>query len=335
MCTCFKIKAKDASVVIGRTMEFGIDLQSKITIFPRNHKFVSQAPDNKPGFSWTGKYGFVGMDAYGLPMASDGLNEAGLYVGDLLLPGFAKYQEVPDGEEDKALAPLDVAGYLLSSCQNVDEAKEAIKKVLVWEMFVPQLQAVLPIHIAVHDMWGNSAVFEWVEGNLNIHDNPLGVTTNSPYFDWHMINVRNYVNLSANNIPDLKLKGEDVVPIGQGSGMLGLPGDSTPPSRFVRAVALSQSVLEAENAQEATKNAFHVINNFDIPKGFAREERNGKMTYDYTSWLTISDLKEKIYYYRGYDNMKFYAVKLSSIDFNVSEIRRLDTTKSDWFEEIS
>lgn len=276
MCTCIRIKAKDASVVIARTMEFGIGLQSKISIFPRGYKFTSSAPENQQGLVWEGKYGFVGMDAMGLPMVSDGINEKGLYVGDLLLPGFAKYQDVPNGQNENALAPLDVAGYLLSSCQNLDEAKEAIKKVFVWEMYVPQLQAVLPLHFAVHDMWGNSAVFEYVDGKLNIEDNPLGVTTNAPYFNWHMLNVRNYVNLSANNIPELKLKGEDVVPIGQGSGMLGLPGDATPPSRFIKAVALSQSVLEAENAEEATKNAFHVINNFDIPKGFARELKDGK-----------------------------------------------------------
>lgn len=335
MCTCVRIKAKDASVVIARTMEFGIDLQSKITIFPRGYRFESVAPNDKKGISWEGKYGFVGMDAMGLPCVSDGINEKGLYVGDLLLPGFAKYQEVPAGEEEKALAPLDVAGYLLSNCQNLDEAKEAIKKVLVWEMFVPQLEGVLPIHIAVHDMWGNSAVFEWVDGKLNIEDNPLGVTTNSPYYKWHMINVRNYVNLSANNVPELKLKGDEVAPIGQGSGMLGLPGDATPPSRFIKAVALSQSVLEAENVEEATKNAFHVINNFDIPKGFAREEKDGKDVYDYTSWLTLADLKQKIYYYRGYDNMKFYRVSLANLDFNANEIKRLDTSNSEWFEEIS
>jgi choloylglycine hydrolase len=335
MCTCFKIKAKDASVVIGRTMEFGLDLQSKITVFPKGYKFTAQAPNNKPGMSWEGKYGFVGMDALGLPVVSDGMNEAGLYAADLLLPGFAKYQEVKEGDEGKAVSPLDVCGFILSTCQNVNEAKEAIKNVQVWEQFVPQLEGVLPIHLVVHDMWGNSAVFEWVEGELHIHDNPLGVTTNSPYFDWHMINVRNYVNLSANNVPELKLKGEDVAPIGQGSGMLGLPGDATPPSRFIKAVALTQSVLVADNSQEAVKNAFHVVNNFDIPKGFAREERKGQTVYDYTSWLTISDLKEKTYYYRGYDNMKFYAVRLADIDFSGSEIKRLDTSKSDWFELIS
>lgn len=333
MCTCFKVKAKDNSVVIGRTMEFGVDLQSKITVFPRGFKFQAQGPDGKPGLSWEGKYGFVGMDVLGMPVVSDGMNEKGLYVGDLYLPGFAKYQQVPVGQESKAISQLDAAGYLLSSCANVSEAKEAIGNVFLFGLYADPIKSVPPLHFAVHDAQGQSAVFEYTDGTLSIHDNPIGVLTNSPYFDWHMINLRNYVNLSANNIGELELDGLDALPIGQGSGMLGLPGDATPPSRFVRAVAFTQSAVKAENAEEATKNAFHIINNFDIPKGFARETKDGQTFYDYTSWLTIADLAQKIYYYRGYDNFKFYGVDLTKLDFSGSEIKRLDTSDATWFTQ--
>lgn len=335
MCTNFRITAKDTSVVIGRTMEFGVDLQSKISIFPKGYSFVGIGPENKPGLSWEGKYGFVGMDAFGMPMVSDGINEMGLYVGDLYLPGFAKYQDVPKGEEGKALSPLDVAGYLLSSCQNVAEAKDAIQKVYVWPFFAEQIKTIPPLHFAVHDSAGKSAVFEYIDGKLAVHDNPVGVLTNSPYFDWHMINLGNYSNLSANNVAPLKLDGDTVMPLGQGSGMVGLPGDATPPSRFIRAVALTQSAVKPENGEEATKTAFHVVNNFDIPKGFARQVVHGTTFYDYTSWLTISDLSQKIYYYRGYDNIKFYRVSLKNVDFSGKEIKRLDTTNTDWYQDIS
>ncbi len=335
MCTNFRVKAKDASVVIGRTMEFGIDLQSKISIFPKRYTYTAVGPDNKPGLSWEGKYGFVGMDAFGLPVVSDGINEMGLYVGDLYLPGFARYQDVPAGEEQKAMSPLDVAGYLLSSCQNVAEAKEAIQKVYVWPLVAEQIKGVPPLHFAVHDSAGNSAVLEYIEGKLKIHDNPIGVLTNSPYFDWHMINLGNYSNLSANNVPPLKLDGDTVSPIGQGSGMLGLPGDATPPSRFIRAVALTQSAVKAENAEEATRTAFHIVNNFDIPKGFARQVANGQTFYDYTSWLTIADLSQKMYYYRSYDNPKFYRVALKNVAFSGKEIKRLDSSNADWYQDVS
>jgi choloylglycine hydrolase len=316
-------------------MEFGIDLQSKITIFPKGFQYVGIGVENKPGFSWTGTYGFVGMDVLGMPMVSDGVNEMGLYVGDLYLPGFAKYQDVPKGEESKALSPLDVAGYLLSTCQSVGEAKDAIRNIYVWPWYAEQIKAIPPLHFAVHDAKGNSAVFEYVDGKLAIHDNPIGVLTNSPYFDWHMINLGNYSNLSANNVPALKLDGDTVSPIGQGSGMLGLPGDATPPSRFIRAVALTQSAVKPENAVEATKTAFHVINNFDIPKGFARQVANGQTFYDYTSWLTIADLTQKFYYYRGYDNITFYRVSLTETDFSGKELKRLDTSQTDWYKQVS
>lgn len=336
MCTCFKIKAKDQTVVVGRTMEFGVDLQSKITVFPRGYKFQAVGPNNKPGHTWEGKYGFVGMNAMGLPVASDGVNEKGLYVGDLYIPGFVEYQKVPDGQENKALTQLDVAGYLLSTCASVGEAKDAMQAILVWAAPVQQLNnIVVPLHFPVHDAQGNSAVFEYVGGELKITDNPLGVLTNSPNFDWHLTNLRNFVNLSANNVPELKLDGDDVKQIGQGSGMIGLPGDATPPSRFVRAVAYTQSVLPSETAEDATNAVYHILNNFDIPKGFARGNEGGQQTYDYTSWLTMSDLTNKIYYYRSYTNLKYYKVPLQKVDFSGTTIKTIDTSDSSWFTEVS
>lgn len=336
MCTNFKIKAKDSSVVIGRTMEFGIDLKSNIVVMPRGYSFKTQGPNNKPGFSWQGKYGFVGMNAMGLPVVSDGLNEKGLYVGDLYIPGFVEYQQVPEGQENKAMTQLDVAGYLLSTCASVGEAKDAMRSIFVWSAPVPQLNNVIvPLHFPVHDAAGNSVVFEYVGGELKITDNPLGVLTNSPNFDWHLTNLRNFVNLSANNVPELKLDGDDVKQIGQGSGMIGLPGDATPPSRFVRAVAYTQSVLPSENAEQATNAVYHILNNFDIPKGFARGNEGGQVAYDYTSWLTMADLTNKIYYYRSYTNLKYYRVDLQKVDFTGSEMKTLNTTDSSWYSEIS
>lgn len=335
MCTNVRVIAKDKSVVIGRTMEFGIDPGSQITIFPRKFKFQAIGPDNKPGFSWEGQFGFVGMNIMGMPVVSDGLNEKGLYVGDLYLPGFAEYQKVEPGQEDKSISPLDVAGYLLSLCASVEDAKHAIQDIKVWPMYAEQIKSIPPLHFAVHDASGASAVFEYVKGELIIHDNPIGVLTNSPTFDWHMINIRNFVNLSATNVPELKLDGDVVVGLGQGTGMLGLPGDSTPPSRFVRATAFNQSAVKPENSEEAVNLTYHIINNFDIPKGFSRSVENGETMYDFTFWSTLSDLTNKVYFYRSYNNLKVFKVSLQTLDFSGSEVKKLDTTKTDWAEEIS
>jgi hypothetical protein len=128
-----------------------------------------------------------------------------------------------------------------------------------------------PVHYVVHDATGKSIVIEYVEGRLNFHDNPLGIMSNSPTFDWHMTNLRNYVNFSLMNVPPVQLGSVKRLPFGQGSGMLGLPGDFTPPSRFVRAAAFSQSVLPSQTGNETVLEAFHILNAFVIPKGAARE----------------------------------------------------------------
>ncbi len=335
MCTCLRIKAKDSSIVVGRTMEFGIDPGSTLTVFPREFKFQGIGPENTTGFSWLGQYGFVGMSIMGMPLVSDGLNEKGLYVGDLYLPGFAKYQDITPGEESKSISQLDVAGCLLSLCATVEDAKKAIQDITVFGMYRDELKTIPPLHYAIHDATGNSAVFEYVNGRLQIHDNPLGVLTNSPTFDWHMINLRNFINLSATNIPELKLTGDTIEQIGQGTGMLGLPGDATPPSRFIRAMAFTQTAVQPENAEKAVNLIYHIMNNFDIPKGFSKAVENGQTMYDFTFWTSFSDLTNKDYYYRGYDNVRVFKVSLKDLNFSGTETKKLDTSSTDWCQQLS
>ena len=335
MCTCTRIKAKDNSVVLGRTMEFGIDPGSNMTVFPRKFKFQGTLADNKPGFSWEGQYGFVGMSVTGKPLVSDGINEKGLYVGDLYLPGFAKYQEIEMGQEQKCISQLDVAGYLLSLCQTVEEAKKAIQDITVTGLYMEEIKNIPPLHFAIHDKTGDSAVFEYIDGTLHIHNNPIGVLTNSPTFDWHMINLRNFVNLSATNVPELKLNGDTITQLGQGTGMLGLPGDSTPPSRFVRAVAFTQSALQPDNSEEAINLMYHIMNNFDIPKGFSRSTEGGETLYDFTFWTTLADLTNGNYYYRSYNTLKVFRVSTNSLNFDESDLKPLDTSSRDWYQDIT
>lgn len=335
MCTCIRVKAKDNSVVIGRTMEFGIDPGSTLTVFPRKFKFQGIGPENKPGFSWESQYGFVGMSVMDLPLVSDGLNEQGLYVGALYLPGFTKYQEVTPGEEEKSISQLDVTGYLLSLCATVEDAKKAIQDIIVFGLYKEEIKGIPPLHYAIHDAAGNSAVFEYSNGKLEIYDNPLGVLTNSPTFDWHMINLRNFINLSATNIPELKLNGGEITQIGQGTGMLGLPGDATPPSRFIRAMAFTQTALQPENAEKAVNLTYHIMNNFDIPMGFSKAVENGQTMYDFTFWTTLVDLANKDYYYRNYNNVKVFKVSLNELDFSSTEVKKLDTSSTDWYQSLS
>jgi choloylglycine hydrolase len=184
------------------------------------------------------------------------------------------------------------------------------------------------VHYIVNDSAGNCIVIEYVGGKLNIYDNPLGVITNSPGFDWQMTNLRNYVNMSFINSPPVQLGTYKIESFGQGSGMLGIPGDFTPPSRFVRAVAYSQGVgaYPLQTGNDAVLQAFKVLNNFDIPKGSVREgqkDANGNIIADYTLWTSVNDLKSKTYYIRTYDNSQIRSAELMKMNLDGKEIVKL------------
>lgn len=335
MCTNFRLKSADNAVVIGRTMEFGFDLQSKLIVYPRNFTYTAQTPPG--GFSplsWTGKYGVVAPDAFSQQAASDGMNEKGLYVGCLYFPGYVQYSVPTSQDNGKLVSQLDFALWVLSLFETVEEVKVALPSISVWGMEYGEL-GLVPLHFSVQDAAGNSIVIEHTKEGLKVHDNPLGVLTNSPEFPWHMINLSNYVNLSATNVPGLNLTGDALKPIGEGSGMLGLPGDFTPPSRFVRATALTQSALPAKSAEEEVKTAFHILGSFDIPLGLTREKHGEKTYYEYTQWMTVADLASKIYYFKTYNTPGIIKVDLLSLNFDKAQKQVISLDKTPWFTDVT
>jgi choloylglycine hydrolase len=128
----------------------------------------------------------------------------------------------------------------------------------------------------ITDPSGASIVVEFTGGQLKIHDNDLGVITNAPNYDWHLINLRNYINLSAVELPSKKIVDLDFTALGGGSGMIGLPGDFTPPSRFVRAVAWTQTARSTQNADETVYELFRILDNFNLPLGSAEGPGNSE-----------------------------------------------------------
>lgn len=334
-CTGIRIKAKDGAIIAGRTMEFAADLRSNIIVVPRATEFIGTAPGNKPGLRCKSKYGSVGANGFDLPAIVDGLNEKGLEIGIFYFPGYAKYQEVKEGDLGKAIAPWEVPLYLLGNCANVEEAIEAVRKIRVGEAVQKDFGYVPPCHYIINDASGRCVVLEYVDGEPKIHDNPLGVITNSPTFDWHVTNLRNYVNLTVNNVPPIDLAGIKLAGFGQGSGMLGLPGDFTPPSRFIRAVAFTQSALPVATAREGVLQAFHILNQFDIPKGAARGMENGKEVADYTLWTSVSDLKNLRYHLRTFDDSRIRMVDLKKVDLDAKEIRTISMAGEETIEDLS
>jgi choloylglycine hydrolase len=310
-CTSIRIKTADGLVFYARTMEGGVDFQSKLIVIPKGTAYQGTLPDKTPkGLKWTVKYGVVGMNAFGQPLLTDGINEMGLAVGNLLFPGYAEYQPFEAKKANLTLAQYDVATWLLSNFATAAEVRQAIPKVQVVQG-PTELTGILPLHFCVHDPRGNSLVIEYVKGKLHIYDNPLGVMTNSPAFDWMTTYLSNFVNLSALNVPQLDLKGFTLHQFGQGSGMLGLPGDFTPPSRLVRMVALTQAALPVQGAAAGLNLAMTIINNVDIPKGAVREKDEKGMVYDVTQWVVVGDLANKKYYFHTYNNKNWRCVEVA------------------------
>jgi len=311
-CTGIQLVAKDGGVVAARTLEFGLDLQSQVLIIPPGTAMQGALPDGGKGIAYTTKYGMIGANAVGLTAIVDGINDQGLYVGTFYFPGYASYPAATAENAARAMAPHEYGAWLLGNFATVDEVRAHFDKVALVPVVVAAIGQAPPVHFVVHDRTGKAVVIEPVNGGLKLHDDPLGVMTNSPTFDWHMTNLSNYVNLTATNVPPVGLGGITLAQLGQGSGLRGLPGDFTPPSRFVRAVAFSQSALPSATASEAVLQAFHILNNFDIPLGSVRETADGHTDAEYTTWTSAADLKNLRWYFRTFEDQTIRVVDLGA-----------------------
>jgi choloylglycine hydrolase len=314
MCTDFLIVAADKTAVNGRSMEFGTNLESKLLVHAPGEKFRSPSPKGLDGLSWTAKYGYVGLNAMNFPSLVDGMNTQGLSTGSLWLPG-SSYPPVTN--PSVALALEDFVGWVLGSFSTVAEVQSALSQgqAQVWEG--KWLATLLPLHFPIHDAQGNSLVVEFINGQLQLHPNPVAVLTNNPPFPVQLTNLGNYAGLTPWDARPVEIGGQQFGPAGHGSGMMGLPGDSTPPSRFVRATYLKQYAQSPENAAAACNLAFHILNDVDIPLGTSRatNPKTGKEQADYTQWAVVKDLTNKVLYLRFYDNMCVYSVNLSTLNF--------------------
>ncbi len=315
MCTNFKVKpAKDGSVVVGRSMEFPMGIPTALAVLPNNHAGESTAPQRKAGKSWTASHGVVGMSAFGSQWhLTDGMNDAGLSAHFLYMPGgFCTYSEfVGDGND---ISELDVIAYLLGTCSSIDEVRSAMRGRRVWG-YDPGMGFAPPCHILVHDTQASLAIEMHTDG-VHLVDNPTGIGTNAPYLDWHLINLANYVGLSAQMSDPVEVGELTVKPLGQGQGLMGLPGDYTPPGRFIRAATQVMLSDEPADSHEAELIALHILNTLDITPGIIREPTpRGGTTEEVTVWDSISNLTGNRYAYRTVTDPTVYVIDLNKVDF--------------------
>jgi choloylglycine hydrolase len=308
-CTGIVLHAEDGATVPARTLEFSFDIQSNIYAVPAGTEIetLALAPDES-GFTFTALYGFLGANAFDFPVVFDGINTEGLYFGAFYFADNAVFGEVTDANRDRAVSSDELGNWILGQFATVEEVREALPSIEVVGTHIDVIDGPAPFHYAVTDASGASIIIQYTEAGLTIHDNPVNAITNDPTYDWHLTNLRNYMGLQAENRDSITVGNLTLSAFGQGSGMVGLPGDFSSPSRFVRAVAFANSALPSETADDAVFQAFHILNAFDIPKGAIRDTTADGVHTDYTVWTSAADTANRIYYYKTYDTQAIESI---------------------------
>jgi choloylglycine hydrolase len=314
----FKLpSAKDGTVVAARSMEFPIGMPTQLAVLPSSYSGTSSIGDGPRPKKWVASHGVVGMGVFGhADWLVDGINTAGVSAHLLYMPGdFCTYRTSEGNGSD--LSQLDLAAYLLGTCASIEDVKAAVAEVNIVGVD-PGMGFVPPVHCLIHDTIGSVAI-EFHPGGTRVVENPVGIATNAPFLDWHLINLGNYLGASAENPPDEVVGGLTLAPLGQGEGLRGIPADYTPTARFVRLFSVLRLLDRAIDAAAAELLALHVCNAFDIPQGAVRENMGASLVPEVTVWDSVLNLSSSRYAYRMIGNPETYVVDLAAVDFGKPE----------------
>lgn len=313
-CCDFGLTTCDGTHLYGRSMEFYIPMDTKIRVFPRDVSCESEAPNSKVGLTWKAVYGFVGFDGLGIPEPLEGMNEKGLTFGALSLQ-CASYQSVSEPETGQALLLTDFGKWILSSFATVEEVKAALPRVRVWGKQVEAVQKVPGLHFAIHDANGKSIAIEFIDGVPKVYDNKATVLTNDPQLPEQWQNLSRFNNLSPKSAPPSTLNGLEIPSYIEGSGMFGLPGDWSSPSRFARLFKMLEYQVPPADAEEGLNAALHILNNVDRTLGTTVVQLGERTFFETTRYVTVKDSTNKVIYYRTERDLSISCVRLDKIDF--------------------
>ena len=338
-CTGLKLTGSDGTVVFGRTQEWGkFDLHPRMGVVPRGNKFQSKTPDGKKGLAWTGKYGFAGMLLMGRAF-NTAMNEKGLAGGMFYHQGFAEYDQYDPKKAKESLSPNQVLAFILSSFSTLQQARDGLKRVKVVPVSDPALGKPFPMHLMLVEPDGKSMVIEFKDGRPKFFNNPVGVITNNPTFDWHLTNLRNYGYLSQKPFKTQQWGGLEITPLAGGSGFLGLPGDFTSPSRFVRATVFAQTARKTTGGLDTVQEFFRILDSFNLGADQAEgsEGAKGPSLPASTQYTIANDTKNLVIYYHTMFNRRVRMVDLKKIDFSQAGMRSipLDKKRAEDIKEVT
>ena len=308
MCTALNFKS--GYHYFGRNLDWENSYGERVVITPQN--FPIYFREETPLLNHFAIMG-MGIVSENYPLYFDAVNEKGLCVAGLNFPGNAVYNVPIDGKYN--VAPFEVILWILSQCKTADEAKMLMSRANIIDIRFNRKYGLTPMHWIVSDS-NKSVVFEPTYNGLMVYDNPTGVLTNSPEFPMQMHNLNNYMSLSPTDpqntfSPELQLE-----KYSRGMGALGLPGDYSSESRFVRGVYVSHNAVECEGEEESVNQFFHILSSVEMPKGCIVTE-NG---YEHTIYSSCINADKRIYYYTTYESNRIYKAELEKYDINTDKL---------------
>ena len=291
MCTAAVYKTKDH--YFGRNLDFDISYGEKIAITPRNYPFsFRKVKDLESHYAMIGMATVVG----GYPLYYDATNEKGLSMAGLLFAGNAVFQPEAEGKDN--VTPFEFIPWILGQCADLKETKALLEKINLVNIPFSEELPLSPLHWMISDREGSITV-EAVQEGLKVYENPVQVLTNNPPFDMQMFNLSNYRNLSTDNPENLFAKGLELKTYSRGMGAMGLPGDLSSQSRFVKVAFTKMNSLSGDSESESVSQFFHILTSVEQQRGLVHM---GEGKYEITIYSSCCNTDKGIYYYTSYNN---------------------------------
>lgn len=299
MCTAATYKTKD--FYFGRTLDYEFSYGEEIVVMPRNFPiFFRHMGEMKHHYALIGMAHLAGN----FPLFYDAINEKGLGMAGLNFVSNADYKPFAPGKDN--VAPFEFIAWILSQCTSVKEARLLLDKInLVNTPFSDQLP-LAQLHWIIADQ-EEAITVESVKEGLKVYDNPAGVMTNNPSFDQQMHNLSNFMNLSPKS-PSNHFSGKlNLATYSRGMGALGLPGDLSSQSRFVRVAFVKLNSISGDSESESVSQFFHILGSVDQQRGCCDV---GEEKYEYTIYTSCCNASKGIYYYTTYENHQISGVDM-------------------------
>lgn len=318
MCTAVTYKTKD--FYFGRTLDYEFSYGDEVTITPRNYPFHFIEEGNIDTH-----YAIIGMAhvTENYPLYYDGVNEKGLAMAGLNFVGNSYYNKKVEGKNN--ITQFEFIPWILSKCTTVKEAQKLIENMNLLDRQFNENLPVAQLHYIISDSTETITVEPLKEG-IKIYENPVGVLTNNPPFDMQMFNLNNYMGLSTKEPQNTFSKDINLKAYGRGMGAIGLPGDLSSQSRFVRASFVKMNSISEEGEKESVSQFFHILNSVEQQRGCCNL---GDGKYEITIYTSCCNTNKGIYYYTTYDNHQITAVDMNKENLNSSKLIRYSTIKDE------